>query len=156
MSGLSVEQDRNIAMFRRLIEEGFSAGNLAVVDEICAMDLLEHQDGFATPDRQGVKKGIAFLHALAPDARVTVEAIDAVEDRVWARLRARGTHGGAPFGGPTGRSFEITVMDLARFRDGRVVEHWGVPDRFAQMMQLGLLQIGPQPAGARPRNKRSS
>jgi hypothetical protein len=28
---------------------------------------------------------------------------------------------------------------VCRFRDGRVVEHWGVADRFAQMQQLGLL-----------------
>ena len=140
------EQRRNLAAFRRLIDEGFSRGNLAVVDETCAENLIEHQDGFDPPNREGVKRGIAFLHALAPDIRVTVEAIDAIEDRVWARLRARGTHGGRVLGGPTGRPFEITVLDLGRFRDGAIAEHWGVPDRFAQMVQLGLLQLAGQPA----------
>lgn len=150
MAELTAEQLRNVDAFRRLVDEGFSAGNLKVVDEICAESLVEHQDGFATPDRDGVKKGIAFLHALAPDFHATVEAIDAIDDRVWARLRGRGTHGGAVLGGPTGRPFEITVMDLARFREGQIVEHWGVPDRFAQMMQLGLLQVGPQPPETQP------
>lgn len=148
MAKLSRDQKTNVATVRRLIEEGFSSGNATVVYETCAPDLVEHQDGFAEPTREGVKRGIEFLHALAPDLIVTVEAIDAVDDRVWARLRARGTHGGTLFGGPTGRSFDITVMDIARFRDGLIAEHWGVPDRFAQMMQLGLLQIGPQPAPA--------
>jgi hypothetical protein len=37
----------------------------------------------------------------------------------------------------------ITVIDVCRFEDGRIVEHWGVPDRFHQMAQLGLL---PRPA----------
>jgi predicted ester cyclase len=41
---------------------------------------------------------------------------------------------------------EITVMDVCRFENGQIVEHWGVPDRFAVLMQLGLLQ---QPAGQR-------
>ncbi|MCI0397830.1 MAG: ester cyclase [Chloroflexi bacterium] len=40
----------------------------------------------------------------------------------------------------------ITVFDICRFSDGKIVEHWGVPDRFAVMAQLGLL---PQPP-ARP------
>ena len=147
----TAEQKENVIAFRRLIEEGFSQGNAAVVDEICAEALVEHQDGFTAPSREGVKGGIGFLHALAPDVTVTVEEIDAVGDRVWARLRARGTHGGQLLGGPTGRSFEVTIMDLARFRDGRIVEHWGVPDRFSQMQQLGLLQLGPAPAARETR-----
>jgi predicted ester cyclase len=147
-AGLTHEQQANVASFRRLIAEGFHGGRAEIVDEICAPDMVEHQDGFASADREGVKKGIQFLHALAPDIQVSVEAIDAVEDRVWARLRGRGTHGGTLMGGPTGRAFDITVMDLARFHEGRIVEHWGVPDRFAQMMQLGLLQVGPQPVDA--------
>jgi predicted ester cyclase len=52
--------------------------------------------------------------------------------------------GGRP---PTGRSFTITVIDVCRFENGKIVEHWGVPDRFHQMVQLGLLpQPGEQPA----------
>jgi predicted ester cyclase len=34
--------------------------------------------------------------------------------------------------------------DGCRFEDGKIVEHWGVPDRFALLAQLGLL---PQSAG---------
>ena len=42
-------------------------------------------------------------------------------------------------GPPNGKAFEITVIDIARFENGKIVEHWGVPDRFAVMAQLGLL-----------------
>ena len=45
---------------------------------------------------------------------------------------------------PTGRSFAITVIDVCRFENGKIVEHWGVPDRFHQLAQLGLLS---SPAG---------
>ena len=56
---------------------------------------------------------------------------------VWGRLTARGTHRGR-FGPvpPTGRRFEITVVDIMHFRDGKIIEHWGVADRFALMQQL--------------------
>ena len=133
------EEGRNVAAFRRLIQEGFSRGELSVVDEICAEEHVEHQDGLNPPGRQGVKQGIAFLHRLSPDITVTVEDLAAQGDKVWARLRARGTHSGEILGNPTGRAFDITVMDVCRFQDGQVVEHWGVPDRFAQMQQLGIL-----------------
>jgi predicted SnoaL-like aldol condensation-catalyzing enzyme len=55
------------------------------------------------------------------------------------RATGRGAHTGPGLGEPTGRSWEITVMDVCRYRDGLMVEHWGVPDRFDQMEQLGLL-----------------
>jgi predicted ester cyclase len=40
---------------------------------------------------------------------------------------------------PTGRQLEIDVIDICRFRDGRMVEHWGVPDQLGMMQQMGLL-----------------
>ena len=135
-------EEINLAAFRRLIDEGFSGGDVSVVDETCAPGLVEHQDGLAQPNRDGVKGAITFLHRLSPDIRITVEDTGAQGDKVWARLRSRGTHGGDILGGPTGKAFDITVMDVARFEAGRIIEHWGVPDRFTQMQQLGLLPGG--------------
>ncbi len=76
---------------------------------------------------------------------MTIEDITAEGDKVWARLTARGTHRG-PFMGlpPTGRPIEIDVIDICRFEGGQLVEHWGVPDRFGMLEQLGLLP-GPRP-----------
>lgn len=54
-----------------------------------------------------------------------------------------GTHTG-PFIGPaTGNPVHFTVIDVATVRDGRIVEHWGVPDRFAILAQTDQL---PRPA----------
>jgi len=43
---------------------------------------------------------------------------------------------------PTGRRMQATVFDVVRVADGRMVEHWGVPDRLGVLHQLGIL---PQP-----------
>jgi predicted ester cyclase len=53
--------------------------------------------------------------------------------------RGRGTATGPFFGAPSGRPLDFTVIDVARVVDGRIVEHWGVPDRFAVLAQTGVL-----------------
>jgi predicted ester cyclase len=70
---------------------------------------------------------------------LTIEDMAAVGDRVWIRMTARGTNLGPMFGPPTANEMTITVFDVCRFENGKIVEHWGVPDRFALMAQLGLL-----------------
>jgi len=54
-------------------------------------------------------------------------------------VRGCGTNTGAFFGPPSGQPVDITVFDQARIIDGRIVEHWGVPDRFALLRQTGVL-----------------
>jgi predicted ester cyclase len=91
------------------------------------------------------KGSIRFLRDTFAPFSLTIEDMVAEGDTVWARMTGRGTDSKGFMGHPpTGRSFAITVMDVCRFENGKIVEHWGVPDRFHQMAQLGLL---PQPAG---------
>jgi predicted ester cyclase len=44
----------------------------------------------------------------------------------------------------SGKSIVIDVIDICRFEDEKLAEHWGVPDRFALMHQAGALP--PRPA----------
>ena len=41
----------------------------------------------------------------------------------------------------------MDVIDIGRFADGKIVEHWGVPDRFHLMVQLGMVPM-PVPVSA--------
>ena len=130
-------------VMRRIFEEGFATGDTAVVDELCAADLVEHQFGLAGAGAeaiQHVKEAIRDVHAATPDISFTIE--DSVErgDTIWVRVRAQGTATGPFFGPPSGRPIDITVIDIARVVDGRIVEHWGVPDRFALLAQTGALR----------------
>jgi predicted SnoaL-like aldol condensation-catalyzing enzyme len=34
----------------------------------------------------------------------------------------------------------VTVFDVLRVVDDKIVEHWGVPDRLGVLIQLGILQ----------------
>ena len=143
-----MEGERNMTAMRRLVEEGFGRGNLAMVDEVVDAGLIEHQPGIEPANAEGVKRAIRFLHTAFPDFHVTVRHMAADGDLVWCHFTARGANLG-PFGRmpATGKQMEIDVIDLGRFRDGRIVEHWGIPDRFSQLEQLGLLPAWREPAG---------
>ena len=44
----------------------------------------------------------------------------------------------------TGRSIDVSVIDIIQFRDdGLAHEHWGVIDSMAMMQQLGVVPDGP-------------
>ena len=138
----TTQDSEALAVVGRLFDEGFATGNGDVVDELCSPDLVEHQFGMSgtgAEAKEHVKEAIRQVHAVTPDMTFTIE--DSVEkgDTIWVRVRAKGTATGPFFGPPTHRPVEITVIDILRIVDGRIVEHWGVPDRFALMAQTGVL-----------------
>lgn len=142
MSTTSHTRSHAFLVLQRMFDEGFSTGNGAVVDELCSPDLVEHQFGMTGTGAEAirhVKDAIRDVHRAVPDIAFTIE--DAVEsgDTIWVRARAQGTASGPFFGPPSGRRLDFTVVDVARVVGGRIVEHWGVPDRFAVLAQTGVL-----------------
>ncbi len=129
---------QNQAAMQQVIAEAFNKGNYAVLREHFNPDFIEHQFGLH-PTIEGVQGDIQFLRTAFPDFNLTIEDMAADGDKVWVRMIARGTNTGGFMGPPNGKSFEIAVFDLARFQDGKIVEHWGSPDRFAMLAQLGML-----------------
>jgi hypothetical protein len=71
------------------------------------------------------------------DFKLTLEASVETEDTVWARCRATGIDP------RSGKPVTIDVLDICRFRNGKLVEHWGVPDRFVLLHQIGALPPRP-------------
>ncbi len=139
MGSGNVSGEQSKAVFRRVIEEGFNKGDMRVLDDCFPPRYVEHQ--FDLPStREEFKRTIRFLRDTFSPFSLTIEDMVADGDKVWARMTGRGTDSKGFMGRPpTGRSFAITVIDVCRFESGKIVEHWGVPDRFHQMAQLGLL-----------------
>lgn len=140
--------EENIASFRKLIEVGFTQGDLSVVEELVSPAEIENQRG-SKPGIEGTKATIVTLHKWFSDFELTIVKLAADGDTVWSLNCARGVNTGSVMGfPPTGKSIEVDVMDVARFEGGKIVEHWGVPDQLGMLMQLGLVQR-PHPVGAR-------
>ena len=129
----------NEEIFKILIEEGFSKGDVSVFDAYSSPEFVEHQYGFFPPNVEGVKKAIISLHYSFPDFSLKIDDMIMDGSKVWGRMTGRGTHKNK-FGPmyATGKKFEITVIDIMRFETGKLIEHWGVPDKLALMEQLGM------------------
>lgn len=130
----------NLERFRAIIERGFSEGDLTVADEVCAETLIEHEYLSRTdiPGPQILKAQIEDARRSIKDLKLTIEAIVEAGETVWARSRATGVDP------RSGKPVTIDVIDICRFADGKLVEHWGVPDRFALLHQIGALPPPPQ------------
>lgn len=131
----------NAQLFRTIIERGFNLGDLTVADEVCAARLSEHEylspTHLSGPEilKAQIRAAREALHGL----HLVIEDIVVDGDKVWARSRATGKSS------RTNVTVAIDVFDICRFKEGRLVEHWGVADRFALLHQSGALPPRPSP-----------
>ena len=127
---------------RRVNEEAFSAdGDLSVIDEFVAADLVDHT---APPHlqfgNQSLKQLAQLWRQAFPDLKVTVHDILAEDDLVVIAWSGGGTHLGELMGiPPTGKSGFMSGITFNRMQDGRIVERWGNNDQAGLFIQLGLL-----------------
>ena len=129
--------EENRAVARRFYSS-ISSGNLGVIDEVVAEDVIEREElpGLSS-GREGVREFFKMMHAAFPDFAMQIEDILAEGDRVVIRATMRGTHQGDFMGIPaTGRQIAVPFTDFVRFDGKKVVEHWGVTDTGRMMEQL--------------------
>ena len=142
-SETATSQTSALTVLRRMLDEGFATGDTSIVDELASPDLVEHQFGLSGRGSEALEKvrdAVRQVHAAIPDMTYTIDDFVESGDTIWVRATGRGTASGPFFGPPSGRPVEVTVIDVARVVDGRIVEHWGVPDRFALLAQTGVLE----------------
>lgn len=144
--GADVRADNGVEVLRRMFDEGFATGQTGIVDELCSPDLVDHQFGLAGVGREAIehaKAAIVDVHTAVPDIAFTIEDSATIDHPTgatcWVRVHATGTASGPFFGPPSNRKVDFCVIDVARIIEGRIVEHWGVPDRFAMLAQTGVL-----------------
>ena len=142
--------ETNKTVARRLLEEVWNKGNLAVLNEIIAKDHVSRGPGtlpglLAGPD--GTKQLVTVYRNAFPDVRFTIDEQIAEGDQVVTRWTADGTHKGELQGIPaTGKSSTVTGIAVDRIVNGKIAESWGIFDQFGMMQQLGVIPM-PEAAG---------
>ncbi len=131
-------EEENAAIAQRWTDDVINGGDLAVLDDIAAVDIIHHAGTF--PDRtgvDGVKEVLGALLTGFPDARQTVEQVITDDDLVVVRWSATGMHEGEFQGfAPSGKPVTWTGINIFRFECGKIAEDWSEVDGAGRIAQF--------------------
>ena len=137
----------NTSVVRRYIAEVWEKNNPAAIDDFLAPPYRRYVASTGAPlTRDGQKQRLAAFRTAFPDMQLTIEDMLTEGDRVAFRSTLRGTHRGSFLGIPsTGRTVTVSLIDVMRIEQGQIIEHWGGPDLFDLLQQLGAsMSAGPE------------
>ena len=140
--------EHNKAVSRRWIEV-FNERDDAAEADVRAPDYVAHAPASLEPAPLDSEAWTRFLSGFVEgfaDLRLTVEDAVGEGDLVAQRVHFAGTHTGE-FQGlpPTHKEVSFSGLELNRFVDGRVAEHWFQLDALSLLRQLGLMVVpGPR------------
>jgi predicted ester cyclase len=140
--------ERNKAVSRRWIEV-FNERDDAGDADVRTQDYVAYAPVSLEPTPLNSEAWTRFLAGFVeafPDLQLTVEDAVGEGDLVAQRIHFAGTHTGE-FQGlpPTNRKVTFSGLELNRFVDGRVAEHWFQMDSLTLLQQLGLVVLpGPR------------
>ena len=127
-----------------VVANAFETGDISMIDSVVASDFVDHTDRGDT-NRDSLKAMILTWKADSKDAKNEVIKEVADDDYVFSWMRFTGTSSGT-MGMPAG-PYNMTAIEVVRFKDGKAVEHWSFVDP-QEMMKM----MAPQPAaGNKPK-----
>ena len=136
-------RDENKSLVRRYYEEVVSTGDVERLEEFIAPDYVEVYNNVTYPvGIVGAREHVLGVRTTYPDLLVTVEHQIAEGDWVVSRVTARGTHEGVWLGmRPTGKSLEMTAVNVDRVVDGLIVEHGGAANMLEPLLEAGAIRV---------------
>ncbi|MCW5849672.1 MAG: ester cyclase [Anaerolineae bacterium] len=139
----------NKTIAHRYLEEVFSKGNVAAIDEITAVNFVSHDPAAGGEIRgvDGFKQFVTAIHTVFPDIQFTVEDMLAEGDRVAVRWTMHSEHEGEGLGLPaTHRPVTVTGAEFLRIVNGKIEEDWVTLDTLRLVNDMGLLEPKPMMA----------
>ncbi|MFE5027918.1 ester cyclase [Streptomyces sp. NPDC056656] len=136
-----MRQESHADHMRYFVEQVQEKGHLDLIDELVHPGFRNHTVAPGQRDgRDGVGETMAAMHEALSDLRVEVLHCVADGDLVATHKVFRGRHTGSWFGiPPSGKRVEFRAMDLVRYQDGQIFEHWAVADGMSLLRQTGAL-----------------
>ena len=133
--------EANKKLVQRIWKELVNGNRQETIPALVHPDFQDHTPlPGMSPGVAGLRQRLTVLHGAFPDFHSEIQQLITEGDKVVALIASTGTHQrdfvGAP---PSGRRFSIQEIHIVRLADGRMIEHWGIPDFFAMLEQLGLV-----------------
>lgn len=143
---VSMSTEKNKALVRRLIEEAWNQGNIAVIDELLSPDYRLHIDAPGATNREGYKQAVSMYRAAFPDFRFVIEDMIAEGEKVVIRATMSGTQEGEFMGNaPTGKKLTMTAISIRHLKEGKIDEEWVETNMLSFLQQMGVIPPPGQP-----------
>jgi steroid delta-isomerase-like uncharacterized protein len=122
--------------------EAVNTGNFDLFKEAVSTENIDHDPApgqVAGPE--GYRMFFTGLRNAFPDISVALETLVADEESIAIAYTISGTQTGPLMGfAPTGKKIKIRGVQIAKFKDGKMVERWGSSDELGMLQQLGVLE----------------
>jgi predicted ester cyclase len=130
---------QNKESIRRLVNEVWNRGNLAVADELYHPQATWPSNPSLPVGSAGARAVVGMYRQAMPDLQLEFKNLLADGELVLAWLAQSGTHCGNLMGIPTtGKTAKWGQILIARFAGGQIVESWTNEDILGLMQQLGV------------------
>jgi predicted SnoaL-like aldol condensation-catalyzing enzyme len=116
-----------------VVIKAFNTGDPSMIDSVVASDFADHSEA-KDQNRDSLKAMIVTMKADSKDSKTEVIKELADDDYVFSWLRFTGTSSGT-MDMPAG-PYNMTAIEVVRFKDGKAVEHWSFmePREMMKMM----------------------
>jgi len=126
--------------FHAELNNGKATG-MAAMDEMVDPEVILHsatgEDVFGLKD---LKKRTSEHSDAFPDTHITIDCIIVEGEKAVVRYTVACTHRRALMGIPaTNKKLKMSIIEIHRFVNGKVVEAWEMSDTLEMMQQLGVV-----------------
>jgi predicted SnoaL-like aldol condensation-catalyzing enzyme len=118
------QNDKNLANNRKIFK-AIVTGDAATIESLSSSDGVDHQGPNGdVKGRDSITHMLADFHNHIKDLKVDVISDAANGDYVFALVHLTGTATDEMMGG-AGTKLDEKGVDVVRFKDGKIAEHWG-------------------------------
>jgi len=141
--------EANKSVYRRMVDEVVNQGHFDVVDELFHPDYVDHAaPPGSPPGLDGVKAIFSMFRTGFPDVEFTIDQMIGEGNYVATLVHGEGTQTGQFIAfPPSGKHAIWRSVGFFRIEDGKIREHWGIPDLLGLLIQIGAVPP-PQAASA--------
>jgi steroid delta-isomerase-like uncharacterized protein len=136
-----MSKEVNLAALGKFAEAA-GTGKYELFNEVVSTENIDHDPAHGqVAGPEGYRMFFSGMRTAFPDMSVALETMVADEESIAIAYTLTGTHNGPLMGiPPTGKKIKIRGMQIAKFKDGKMVERWGSSDELGMLQQLGILE----------------
>ena len=133
--GVSETAKKNTDAFNT-VSDAFKSGDITKIDSVVASDFVDHSGMHGDGNRDSLKAMITMM-SMDKTAKSETKLELANDDYVAGWLHMTGTNDGSM--GPKGTPYDMSGIELVKFKDGKAIEHWSF------MSMADMMKMMPQP-----------